>query len=113
LILEREHVIQSSEREGALVFTVRVVPRASRSLIAGEHGGALRVRVAAPPVDGAANEELLRVLARAFDVPVRDVEITGGHTSKLKQVHVRGATRGHLESLSGSVEARLRGSKTA
>jgi uncharacterized protein (TIGR00251 family) len=81
------------------MFTVRVVPRASRSGVAGEHDGALRVRVAAPPVDGAANEELVRTLARAFDVPARNVEIKSGHTSKVKQVRVRGASRAVLETL--------------
>ncbi|MDT5061235.1 MAG: uncharacterized protein QOH63_1694 [Acidobacteriota bacterium] len=92
-------MIQYTERDDTLIFTVRVVPRASRSSIMGEHDGALRVRLAAPPVDGAANEELLRVLARAFDVPTRDIEITGGHASKLKQVRVRGATCARLNQL--------------
>lgn len=90
-------MIQCSEKNGALLFTVRVVPRASQSRVVGEHDGSLRVRVAAPPVDGAANEELLRTLARVFDVPVRDVEITGGHASKLKQVRVVGGRRELLE----------------
>jgi uncharacterized protein len=93
-------VILCSERDGALQFTVRVVPRASRSAVIGEHDGSLRVRLAAPPVDGAANEVLVRVLARAFDLPSRDVEITSGHASKLKQVRVKGARRERLESLS-------------
>jgi uncharacterized protein (TIGR00251 family) len=66
-------------QDGALTFAVRVVPRASRSEVAGEHDGALRVRVAAPPVDGAANEELIRTLARALRVPARDVRIMSGH----------------------------------
>lgn len=92
-------MIQSDERDGVLMFTVRVVPRASRSFIMGEHDGALRVRVAAPPVAGAANAELLRVLARALDVPTRDVWITGGHASKVKQVRVRGIGREQLQSL--------------
>ncbi|MDT4897248.1 MAG: uncharacterized protein QOH25_2325 [Acidobacteriota bacterium] len=92
-------MIICSERDGALLFTVRVVPRASRSSVMGEHNGALRVRLAAPPVDGAANEELVRVLARALDLPARDVEITSGHTSKVKQVLARGAAREQLESL--------------
>lgn len=95
-------MLRYTERDGALIFTVRVVPRASRSGVAGEHDGALRVRVAAPPVDGAANEELLRTLARALDVHARDIEITSGHTSKLKQVRVQGATREALEALSGN-----------
>ena len=93
-------MIRCSERDGALLFTVRVVPRASKSVVAGEHDGALRVRVAAPPIDGAANEELVRTLARAFDVPVRDVEITSGHASKLKQVRVMNVTEEHLAQLS-------------
>lgn len=92
-------VIRCSERDGEIVFTVRVVPRASRSGVIGEHDGALRVRVAAPPVGGAANAELLRLLARPFDVPLSHVEITSGQTSKLKQVRVRGAAREQLESL--------------
>lgn len=81
---------------------MRVVPRASRSGVAGEHDGALRVRVAAPPVDGAANEELVRTLARALNVAARDVEITSGHSSKLKQVRVMNAARERLEQLCNS-----------
>ncbi|MDQ3819979.1 MAG: DUF167 domain-containing protein [Acidobacteriota bacterium] len=92
-------MIQCSEQEGALHFKVRVVPRASKSQIAGEHDGALRVRVAAPPVDGAANEELVRTLAKVFDVPQRDVLIVSGNSSKLKQVKVTGLTREQLRSI--------------
>ena len=92
-------MLECTERDGALVFAVKVVPRASRSVVVGEHDGALRVRVAAPPVDGAANEELVRTLAQAFGVPVRHIEITGGHTSKLKQVRAQGVTREALETL--------------
>ena len=84
------------EEEGALVFAVRVVPRASKTAAAGEHDGRLRVRVAAPPVEGAANEELARFLAKAFGVPVRDVEIVSGHASKSKRVRVRGASPADL-----------------
>ncbi|HEX8845761.1 MAG TPA: DUF167 domain-containing protein [Pyrinomonadaceae bacterium] len=93
-------MVQCTERDGALVFAVRVVPRAARSSVAGVHDGALRVRLAAAPVDGAANEELVRLLARAFDVPAREVEIIRGYTSRLKQVRVRGATCEQLERVS-------------
>ena len=92
-------LIECQETDGAITFRVRVVPRASRSGVAGEHDGALRVRISAPPVEGAANEELARTLARAFRVPSRAVEIMRGRTSKLKQVRVRGAERRALESL--------------
>ncbi|HYY57526.1 MAG TPA: DUF167 domain-containing protein [Pyrinomonadaceae bacterium] len=92
-------MIECLEGEGSITFRVRVVPRASRSQIIGEHDGALRVRVNAPPVDGAANGELVRTLAREFNVSVRDVEITGGHTTRLKRVRVRGAATSALEKL--------------
>ena len=73
-----------------LRFAVRVVPRASKSEIAGEYDGALRIRIAAPPVDGAANTELTKTIANAFGVPVRAVEIVSGHSGKSKHVRVRG-----------------------
>jgi uncharacterized protein (TIGR00251 family) len=98
-------MLRCTETDGALTFAVRVVPRASRSEVVGEHDGALRVRVAAPPVEGAANEELVRTLARALGVPTRAVEITSGQASKTKLVRVAGAERERLLSLvSGSEE---------
>jgi len=60
------NMIHYSEKDGCLTFQVYVVPRASRSEIAGEHNGGLRVRLAAAPVDGAANRELIAVLAKAL-----------------------------------------------
>jgi uncharacterized protein (TIGR00251 family) len=93
-------VINYSEKNGCLKFAVRVVPRASISKIAGEHDGALRVRIAAPPVDGAANAELIVSLAKAFDVPRSAVEITAGHSSKLKHVSVTGASPEALVAIS-------------
>ena len=92
-------MIDYSEKDGAVIFAVHVVPRASRSEIAGEHDGALRVRLAAPPVDGAANEELRSTLARALKVPRNAVEIIRGQTSKAKQIRVRGADRTKLREL--------------
>ena len=94
-------MIECLEEDGRISFQVRVVPRASHGRITGEHDGALRVRVCAPPVEGAANEELIDTLAKAFRVPRRAVEITGGHASKLKQVRVTGATTSALEKLVG------------
>ena len=79
------------EEEGSLVFAVRVAPRASRTAAAGEHDGALKVRVAAPPVEGAANEELTRFLAKRLGVSAGSVEIVGGHTSKTKVIKATGA----------------------
>ena len=96
-------MVECKETDGTLAFRVRVVPRASRSEFAGEHDGALKVRVAAPPVEGAANAELARLLAREFQVPARDVEIKSGHASKTKLVRVRGATAEHLRRLTGQM----------
>jgi uncharacterized protein len=95
-------MIDFKEERGALVFAVRVVPRASKSAVGGEHGGALKVRVAAPPVEGAANEELARVLAKAFGVAARDVEVLSGHASRTKRVRVRSARAEDLLRLAGA-----------
>lgn len=78
------------EKDGCLIFNVRVVPRASRSEVVGEHDGALRVRIGAPPVNGAANDELVRLLARAFKVSRTAIAITAGQSSRLKRVAING-----------------------
>ena len=92
-------MIAFSQKDRRLTFNVRVVPRASRSEIVGEHDGALRVRLAAPPVDGAANEELIRILARAFRLSSASVAIVAGPSSKLKRVAVDGVSPEALQSL--------------
>ena len=85
-------MIEFSEKNGSVTFKVHVVPRSSRSEIVGEHNRALRVRIAAPPVAGAANEELTKILARAFKVSRSAVAIRGGHTSRIKQVTLTGVS---------------------
>jgi len=71
-------------------LTVRLTPRASRDEIVGFREGVLLVRVTVPPVDGAANEALVRLLAKALHVPPRDLRITLGATSRTKVVVVDG-----------------------
>jgi uncharacterized protein (TIGR00251 family) len=71
---------------------VRVQPRAARTEILGEHGGALKVRVAAPPVDGAANEALARLLAERLEVPKSAVRVVAGTGARSKVVLVEGIT---------------------
>lgn len=92
-------MIPCTETRDGIVFKVHVVPRASRNEIVGEHNGALRIRIAAAPVDGAANEELVRMLARALGVPRSAVEITAGHSGKLKTVRVTGLESAALTNL--------------
>jgi uncharacterized protein (TIGR00251 family) len=86
-------VIKYSFKNGLLFLVIQVVPRASRSEVVGEHNGLLRIRVAAPPVDGAANDELIRMLAKQFEVPRSAVSIIGGHNNRLKQVRIKGVER--------------------
>lgn len=86
-------MIYYTEKDEAIIFTVRVVPRASKSEIVGEMGGALKIRIASPPVGGAANAELIKVLAKHFGVSKSKVEIIGGQTSKTKQVKISRADR--------------------
>lgn len=81
-------MINFTEKKDSLVFNVRVVPRASKSEIVGEHDFALKVRIASPPVDGAANAELIKFLAKSFGVSKAQVEIIGGQTSKTKQIKI-------------------------
>jgi uncharacterized protein (TIGR00251 family) len=76
-----------------LTLTILVQPRASRSEIVGPHGDALKVRLAAPPVDGAANEELVRLLAKEYGVPKSAIASVAGLSSRRKTVRVRGAGR--------------------
>ena len=83
-------MLEYSIRDGSLVFKVHVVPRSSRSEVAGEHNGSLRVRVSSPPVEGAANKELIQVLAKAFKVSRSAVTIMSGQSSRLKQVSIAG-----------------------
>ena len=91
-----------TERGGAVRFAVHVQPRASRSEVAGLHGDALKVRLAAPPVDGAANEALVAVLAEALGVPRRAVRIASGLTSRGKVVEVVGVAPDAVRRLARS-----------
>ena len=94
-------MIQCSEDNRGLTFAVRIVPRASRSEIAGEQSGALRVRIAAAPVEGegAANQELIKLLAKSFKLPQKAVEIVSGAASKNKIVRIQGADATKLRQL--------------
>jgi uncharacterized protein (TIGR00251 family) len=77
-------------------LALRVQPRASRNEVAGPHGDALKVRLAAPPVDGAANEALQRYLAEALQVPRAAVRLVAGPSSRSKVVQVAGLPPGEV-----------------
>ena len=75
-----------------MILAVRVIPRSPSSKIDGRRGDALLVRLAAPPVEGAANDALVELLAKAFQRPRRDVSILSGHSSRDKRVEIAGLT---------------------
>jgi len=81
-----------SQSPDSVLLTVRVVPRAGRSAVAGTRGDALLVRLNAAPVDGVANAELIAVLADALGVPKRAVSIVSGERSREKRVRIAGIT---------------------
>jgi uncharacterized protein (TIGR00251 family) len=78
-------------------LTIRVVPRASKPGIAGTRGGALLVRLQSAPVEGAANEELVALLAQTFGVARRDVRIVAGEHSRVKRVTLEAIERRGFE----------------
>jgi uncharacterized protein len=75
---------------GGVTVEVRVIPRSPRAGVAGTRAGAVLVRLESPPVEGAANAELVALMARALQVPRRDVSIVAGERSRQKRVRVAG-----------------------
>ena len=74
------------------LIDVRVIPRAGRTALAGMREGAVLIRLAAAPVDGKANAELIAFLATLLDLPKRDVTIVSGEKSRQKRVRINGVT---------------------
>jgi uncharacterized protein (TIGR00251 family) len=88
--------LRLTTKDGAVRLEIQAKPRAGKSRIVGVRDGALVVALAAPPVDGAANQELVNVLARALGIAKSAVEIVRGETSKTKLVAVRGLAEDEL-----------------
>lgn len=92
-----------------VLIDVRVVPRSGRSGLAGTRDGALLVRLNAAPVEGAANAELVEVIADALGVPKRAVTIVAGERSRTKRVSVEGVSEHHAAAALASKQAAARG----
>jgi uncharacterized protein (TIGR00251 family) len=93
-------VIELRETNGSVTLKLRVQPRASRTEITGEHAGALKLKISAPPVDGKANQECRRFLAKLLGVSATSVEIISGDSSRDKVVRVSNiSARRVLEAL--------------
>lgn len=79
-------------RDGEVItLALHVQPGAKRNEIVGLHGEALKIKLSAPPVEGCANEALLKFIAGIFDVPLRQVELKQGRQSRRKVVLVQGS----------------------
>ena len=88
----------SSSPDGTIV-DVKVIPRGGRSAIAGTRDDAVLVRLNAAPVDGAANAELIQLLADTLDVPRRNIDIVSGQRSRAKRVRIRGRNAADVQRL--------------
>ncbi len=79
-------------RNGEVItLTLHIQPGAKRTDVAGLHGDALKIRLAAPPIEGRANEALLKFIAESFGVPLRQVELKQGGQSRHKVVAITGS----------------------
>lgn len=88
---------QVTESKNGARLSVVVVPKASKSALAGIHGEAVKIRLAAPPVEGAANEELINFLSRALEAPKSSLSIVSGQSSRRKIVEARGLKPAQIE----------------
>jgi len=90
--------IPLTRTRAGVTLRVRVVPRAGRTGVAGTREDALLVRLAAAPVDGAANDALLSFLSELFDRPKRDITLVSGHRSRDKRVAIAGLTEADISA---------------
>jgi uncharacterized protein (TIGR00251 family) len=84
---------RNNRPEAPVTLSIRIQPRASKNEIVALAGGGLKIRLTAPPVDGAANEALVKFLADTLSIPKSNVEIVSGHTSKNKIVKISGISK--------------------
>jgi uncharacterized protein (TIGR00251 family) len=85
-------LIPIHESAGAVTFEVKVHPRARKNAITGELGGALKLSITSPPIDGRANQTCIEFFAKLLKVPRSSVTIASGHSSRNKVVRVVGLT---------------------
>ena len=92
-------VLFCREHDGSLSVSLHVQPRARKTEIVGVHGDALKIKVAAPPVDGAANEELIRFFSKFLEVPKASVTLKHGATGRKKVLEVEGVSTAQLTEI--------------
>jgi uncharacterized protein (TIGR00251 family) len=87
------------DRSGAVLVEIVVTPRSSRDALLGEHDGALRVAVTAPPVEGAANKAICSLVAKGLGVPKSAVQVAHGQKGRRKTLSVAGVDEAHVQAL--------------
>jgi len=92
------------ETADGLTITVYVQPRSAKTAIVGSHGDALKIKLTAPPVGGAANKQCIQVLAKALGLPKSALTITGGQTSRQKKIRIQTGLLG-LKTLKNKLAA--------
>ena len=95
---KRSRVLDSRDR----IWTdikLKLIPRSSRNEILGKKGDFFRVKVTSPPIEGRANQALIELLSKSFNVPKRDIDIISGERSRIKQIRVHGLSFEDITSL--------------
>jgi uncharacterized protein (TIGR00251 family) len=92
-------LIEINEKNGTVTFKIRAQPRAAKTEMAGEYAGALKLRIAAPPVDGKANDEVIKFFSKLFDIPNRNVEIVSGDSSRDKIIRIHNVSMAQAQAL--------------
>lgn len=92
-------MIPIKEATAGVVFAVQVLPRSSLCKVIGARGDCLKIKITAPPVDGRANEEVIRFLAGIFGVRKDQVQIMGGLKAKKKTIMIKGITKKDAEGV--------------
>jgi hypothetical protein len=93
------------ENNSGVTLKIYIQPRSSKNMIAGLHADALKIKLTAPPVDGAANKMCIKYLAKWLKVPKSSIEILSGHTSRTKRLHLKFR---HEKSADGTESERIR-----
>lgn len=92
-------MLEIQERDGAVIVSVRVQPRARKDELAGEMSGALKIRLQAPAVENHANDALIDFLAELLKTPRSAVRILSGDRSRIKRIEIRGVTGQQIQAL--------------
>jgi uncharacterized protein (TIGR00251 family) len=94
-----DDVLKIVKKDGLLLFGIKVVPRSSKTQVAGIYNGLLKVRLSAVPEKGKANQALVNFLSEILNVPKAYIAITAGLTAKVKQVSVKNVTEQAIDDL--------------